>query len=255
MATTNGSTAIRDKILASLARYRALRIGKFPCAFWRLSSRPGLTAVDTQKFYPEKTRKELPVCPLTFVEKNVYIGTVGRMHGVKDQITLVQAFVLLMQRHAELIGQVYLLLVGDGPLRAQAIELLEKHQLRQYVWLPGERQDIAEIMRTLDIFVLPSQNEGISNAILEAMATGLPVIATEVGGNPELVEQNQTGLLVPPESPESMVNALNVLIKDKQKRKQLGERSLQRVQDNFSIQVMVKNYTDVYDSLGLERKQ
>ena len=211
--------------------------------------------VDNRKFYPEKTRHQIVDCQLTFAENNIYIGTVGRMHGVKDQITLVKAFVLLMQTHTELTGRAYLILIGDGPLRAQAIELLEKHQLLQYAWLPGERQDIAEIMRTLDIFVLPSQAEGISNTILEAMASGLPVIATDVGGNPELVEQNETGLLVPAESPEAMASALYMLIKDKEKRQQLGKSSLQRVLDNFSIQAMVKKYTDVYDSLRLKRKQ
>jgi len=117
------------------------------------------------------------------------------MHGVKDQVTLVTAFIRLMQSHQELNGHVYLILIGDGPLRQEAIDLLEKHQLLQYACLPGERQDIADIMRSLDIFVLPSQAEGISNTILEAMATGLPAIATAVGGRPELVKQGETGLL------------------------------------------------------------
>ena len=205
--------------------------------------------VDTEKFYPEKTKHQLVDCPLPFAESNVYIGTVGRMHGVKDQMTLVNAFIFLMQTHTELTGQVYLLLIGDGPLRAQAIELLEKHQLLQYVWLPGERQDIAEIMRMLDIFILPSQAEGISNTILEAMATGLPVIATSVGGNPELVDENNTGFLVPPENPEAMANVMYTLIVDKQKRKTQGENAVQRVQENFSIQAMVNEYTNIYDSL------
>lgn len=154
--------------------------------------------VDIKKFYPEKVKQLVSDCPLPFDKKNVYIGTVGRMHGVKDQITLVTAFITLMQAHQEFIGQVYLILVGDGPLRQEAIDLLEKHQLLQYAWLPGEREDIADIMQSLDIFVLPSQAEGISNTILEAMATGLPVIATAVGGSPELVKQGETGLLVPP---------------------------------------------------------
>lgn len=211
--------------------------------------------VDIKKFYPATIKQALPGCTLDFNENSLYIGAVGRMHGVKDQITLVKAFILLMQAHPGLRGKVNLLLVGDGPLREQAIKLIEQQQLQQSVWIPGERQDIAEIMRTLDIFVLPSQAEGISNTILEAMATGLPVIATDVGGNSELVEQSITGLLVPPKNPELMANALNLLITDKQKRQQQGENALQRVQDNFSIQVMVQKYTDTYDSLRRLRKQ
>jgi len=210
--------------------------------------------VDIKKFYPEKVKQLVSDCPLPFDKKNVYIGTVGRMHGVKDQITLVTAFITLMQAHQEFIGQVYLILVGDGPLRQEATDLLEKYQLLQYAWLPGEREDIADIMRALDIFVLPSQAEGISNTILEAMATGLPVIATAVGGNPELVKQGATGLLVPPSEPEVMAQAMLSLLIDKEKRQQLSENSHQRVIENFSIQAMVTKYTKVYDSLGFKRK-
>ena len=210
--------------------------------------------VDTKKFYPSKTKQRLEDCTLPFDKKNIYIGTVGRMHGVKDQITLVNAFISLIKTHQELAGQVYLLLIGDGPLKVEAIELLEKNQCLNYVWLPGERKNIAEIMRTLDIFVLPSQAEGISNTILEAMATGLPVIATATGGNPELVKSEETGLLVPCSNPQAMANALFLLISDKEKRRQFGEDSYQRVLANFSIQAMVNKYTNVYDSLLLKRK-
>ncbi|MDF1582284.1 MAG: TIGR03088 family PEP-CTERM/XrtA system glycosyltransferase [Methyloprofundus sp.] len=210
--------------------------------------------VDIKKFYPTTVRSDLFDCPLPFDEKNVYIGTVGRMHGVKDQITLVTAFILLVQAHQELIGQVYLILIGDGPLRQEAMALLAKHQLLQTAWLPGEREDIADIMRSLDIFVLPSQAEGISNTILEAMATGLPVIATAVGGNSELVMPSETGLLVPPSDPEAMSEAMLSLLIDKDKRQKLSENSYQRVLDHFSIQAMVTKYTEVYDSLGLKGK-
>ncbi|MCF7970303.1 MAG: TIGR03088 family PEP-CTERM/XrtA system glycosyltransferase [Methylococcaceae bacterium] len=210
--------------------------------------------VDITKFYPEKVKQLVFDCPLPFDKKNIYIGTVGRMHGVKDQITLVTAFITLMQARQEFIGQVYLLLIGDGSLRQEAIDLLEKHHLLQYAWLPGEREDIADIMRSLDIFVLPSQAEGISNTILEAMATGLPVIATAVGGNPELVMSGETGLLVPSSDPDAMAQAMLSLLMDKDKRQKLSENSHQRVIDNFSIQAMVTKYTEVYDSLGLKGK-
>ncbi|NOR68271.1 MAG: TIGR03088 family PEP-CTERM/XrtA system glycosyltransferase [Methylomarinum sp.] len=205
--------------------------------------------VDTKKFHPDKVKQQVEDCPLLFDKDNIYIGTVGRMHGVKDQITLVTTFISLIESNSALAGKVYLLLIGDGPLREQAIELLKKYQLIQYAWLPGERTDIAEIMRTLDIFVLPSQAEGISNTILEAMATGLPVVATNVGGTSELVENGETGLLVPHSNPEAMTKALYQLLTDKDKRQQLGLNGYKRVLDNFSILAMVNQYTDVYDSL------
>jgi len=205
--------------------------------------------VDTQKFYPEKQHQLIQNCPLDFSNKNIYIGTVGRMHGVKDQITLVKAFNLLIQQNPELKGQIYLILVGEGPLKQVAAQLLEESQLLDYVWLAGERNDIADIMRNLDIFVLPSQAEGISNTILEAMATGLPIVATDVGGTPELVNHNETGFLVPASSPKKMAEALLQLIGDSEKRQQQGENSYQRVLNNFSIQAMVDKYVKVYDLL------
>jgi len=206
--------------------------------------------VDIKKFYPAKVKQSVLDCPLVFDEKVITVGTVGRMHGVKDQLTLVRAFITLLKAHPELVGRINLILIGDGPLREQAIELLENSQLQKYTWLPGEREDIAEIMRSLDIFVLPSQAEGISNTILEAMATGLPVIATAVGGNPELVKEGETGLLVPSSDPEAMATALLSLIADNPKRQQQGESSHQSIVDNFSIQAMVNKYIDVYDSLS-----
>jgi len=211
--------------------------------------------VDTSKFFPENNRKLIDDCPLPFAEDNIYIGTVGRMHGVKDQITLVSAFISLLESNADLLGKIYLLLIGDGPLRQDAIELLEKHQLQQYAWLPGAREDIAELLRSLDVFVLPSQAEGISNTILEAMATGLPVVATDVGGTPELVNEGETGFLVPHSNPEAMKQALLKLVLEQEKRQQFGHNGYKRVQDNFSIQAMVKQYTEVYDSLINNREQ
>ncbi|MCK5664083.1 MAG: TIGR03088 family PEP-CTERM/XrtA system glycosyltransferase [Thiotrichaceae bacterium] len=211
--------------------------------------------VDTKKFYPEKTKQLVEDCSLPFGKDNIYIGTVGRMHGVKDQITLVTAFISLMESNSALVGKVYLLLIGDGPLRQEAIELLKKHQLLQYAWLPGGRTDIAELLRSLDIFVLPSQAEGISNTILEAMATGLPVVATNVGGTPELVTDCETGFLVPHSNPEAITKALLQLLSYKEKRQQLGVNGYKRVLDNFSILAMVNKYTDVYDSLIKNREQ
>ena len=93
--------------------------------------------VDIQKFFPTKDKQVLLDCPLIFDKKNIYIGTVGRMHGVKDQITLVNAFIILMQENPGLLGQVYLILVGDGPLKEQASTLLKQHQLSDYAWLAG----------------------------------------------------------------------------------------------------------------------
>ncbi len=206
--------------------------------------------VDTTKFYPlNGAKNRLVDCPFAFQSNELVIGTVGRMHGVKDQITLVNAYVLLMRNNPEFNGLVKLIIIGEGPLRNEAMRLLRQESLDHDAWLPGERKDIAEIMRNLDLFVLPSQAEGISNTILEGMATGLPVVATKVGGNPELVQHNITGSLVTKADPEALAVILQEYILNKDKRQWQGDNGLQRILSEFSLNAMVKQYTDVYDGL------
>ncbi|MCQ8180317.1 TIGR03088 family PEP-CTERM/XrtA system glycosyltransferase [Methylomonas sp. SURF-1] len=203
--------------------------------------------VDTTVFYPAVGEKVVPDgCGLDLNDKLV-IGTVGRMHGVKDQMTLVRAFINSCQQSLEFAARCRLFLIGDGPLRAEAMDLLAAANLADSVWAPGERSDIPTILRAMDIFVLPSAAEGISNTILEAMASGLPVIATRVGGNPELVVDGETGRLVPARDAARLSSALNELALDERRRRRFGEASLKRVLAEFSIDSMVVRYQQVYD--------
>jgi sugar transferase (PEP-CTERM/EpsH1 system associated) len=206
--------------------------------------------VDTQIFHPRlSSRRHLMECPFSFDRDEIYIGTVGRMHGVKDQLTLINAFIKLIDYSPEIKQITRLIVVGEGPLRAEALNILRDKNLDKYVWLPGKRDDVDEIMRHLDIFVLPSQAEGISNTILEAMATGLPVIATSVGGNPELVQEGVTGCLVEKSDSTAMANELLEYVRNKEKREQHGLNAYQLVKKEFSLDIMVNRYVDVYDSL------
>lgn len=205
--------------------------------------------VDTDLFFPPANGREMVLgCPFTSAPQ-IIIGTVGRMHGVKDQLTLVKAFIHLIKQNKKLKDRIRLILVGDGPLRSQAIELLEAAQIISLVWLPGERGDVDRILRSLDIFVLPSQAEGISNTVLEAMATGLPVVATNVGGNPDLVLDGKTGFLVAPQDPIEMADAIDRYLRNKGLMRQHGKNALQRVRDNFSLRFMVDQYLTVYDNV------
>ena len=203
--------------------------------------------VDTHVFHPRANDRQTPVgCSLDLSGK-IVIGTVGRMHGVKDQITLVNAFLEAANLSSSFRDQARLLLIGEGPLRETALTLLGQHGLAESAWLPGERSDIAEILRLLDVFVLPSQAEGISNTLLEAMATGLAVIATRVGGNPELVLEGKTGLLVDKQNPLQLAEALLCLFNDQVLRQQFAEAGLNRVLEEFTIDGMVARYQRLYD--------
>jgi len=205
--------------------------------------------VDANRFRPRSGPRPT-VVPEHFAKPGtVIVGTVGRMQEVKDQLTLVRAFILLVQTNPRVRGRLRLVMIGDGPLLEQAIRLLKTAEAESLAWLPGGRADIPEVMQTLDLFVLPSLAEGISNTILEAMACGIPVVATSVGGNPELVIDGKTGMLVPPADPASMAQAIGRYVNDETLLKAHGEAGRRRVLAQFSKEKMVAGYLAVYDSV------
>lgn len=210
--------------------------------------------VDTTLFYP-RSAPDPTVLPSGFASADaLVIGTVGRMQQVKDQPTLARAFVQLLALAPELRERARLVLVGDGPLVAECELVLRQAGVEALAWLPGNRDDVPALLRSFDIFVLPSLAEGISNTILEAMASGLPVVATRVGGNPELVDEATTGYLVPAASPLEMAQALLAYCKDDDLRRAHGQAGRAKVEVQFSMDAMVSNYLAVYDTvLGLER--
>jgi sugar transferase (PEP-CTERM/EpsH1 system associated) len=206
--------------------------------------------VDTDIFHPAQACKpRIAGCPFPDADQLILIGTVGRMHGVKDQLTLVSAFLYLLKIRPEAKFIVRLVLVGEGPLRVEAGLALQSAGAENLAWMPGERDDIPEILRGLDIFVLPSKAEGISNVILEAMATGLPVIATSVGGNPELVVDGLTGRLTPPEDPQAMAEILAEYLDNPYFINAHGVEGRRRVLNEFSMDAMVAGYSTVYEEL------
>jgi sugar transferase (PEP-CTERM/EpsH1 system associated) len=203
--------------------------------------------VDMQHFQP-RTSARCPVGPPGFADSAAFvIGTVGRMEAVKDQLTLVHAFVHLLNSQPTAHKHLRLVIIGDGALRSQALRLLQEGNAAHLAWVPGERDDIAKIMRGLDLFVLPSLREGISNTILEAMATGLPVVATRVGGNPELINEGKNGVLVAPADPIRLADAIHSYIVDGEKLRRHGLASLRRVEAHFGIEAMVNGYLRIYD--------
>jgi sugar transferase (PEP-CTERM/EpsH1 system associated) len=204
--------------------------------------------VDTDCFRPVMARPK--VLPAGFAgEGTLVIGTVGRLEPVKDQLSLVKAFVELV--HSAPDGdRLRLMLVGEGSLRAPIETLLAETGLADQVWLAGARDDVPALMAAMDLFVLPSLAEGISNTILEAMACGLPVVATRVGGNAELVVEGRTGALVERANPAAMAAALAGYVHDPERRRDHGAAARQRIEEGFSLAGMVARYTDLYDELS-----
>lgn len=208
-----------------------------------------LNGVDTEKFYPRASEKPaVQGCPF-LSDRLLIIGAVGRMQGVKDQITLVKAFVRILKSSANLRNQLRLIIIGDGPIRDDAISLLQHEKMSSYAWLPGDRNDIPDLMRLFDIFVLPSTAEGISNVILEAMASALPVVATNVGGNHELVDDGQSGLLVKASDIEMMATTIEYYIENPSIRVMHGKNGLEKVLQRFSLKKMVEEYDRTYSRI------
>lgn len=203
--------------------------------------------VDTQRFRPAVAGREaLSGSPFGTTPALLLVGTVGRLQAVKDQLNLVRAFARLAAQRSPAFDALRLVIAGDGPLRREVEAAIVQGGIGDRVWLAGERSDVPDVMRGLDLFVLPSQAEGISNTILEAMASGLPVVATDVGGNAELVAAGETGLLVPAADDEALANAIARYATEPSLRSLHGLAGRQRVEAAFSLDGMVERYRRLY---------
>ena len=205
--------------------------------------------VDCNLFHPVEGARHAAL-PEGFADGDcIVFGSVGRMAEVKDSPTLVRAFIKLVQDHPEGTSRARLVIVGEGVSRHACAALLTEAGLAHLAWLPGERHDIAALLRSMDVFVLPSLNEGISNTLLEAQASGLPVIATRVGGNVELVDDGVNGTLVAPSDVEKMAQALLSYIDADERIREQGRQARRRVAAAFSISAMAAAYAQVYEQV------
>jgi sugar transferase (PEP-CTERM/EpsH1 system associated) len=204
--------------------------------------------VDLDAFRPSARGEERSLAGAPFDPAGrVVVGSVTRMQEVKDPLTMAKAFVRLVERGYG--SRACLVLVGDGSLLEEVRRVLSDGNALQHVWLIGQRDDVGPLLRSFDVFALSSVMEGISNSILEAMATGLPVVATGVGGNSELVENGVTGRLVPPRDPTAIADALAQYIEDEALRREHGRAGRARAEREFGLDGMVARYVSVYDGL------
>jgi len=202
--------------------------------------------VDTERFHPLSGNRPAALPTEIFPPGSVIVGSVTRFSAIKDPINLINAFIELQQGGGEEAARCRLLMVGDGDLRAEAEMRVCEAGVQDKVWLTGSRDDVPELLRCMHVFVLGSLREGISNTILEAMASGLPVIAAATGGNGELVVDGVTGKLVPPGNPKALALAIQDYIGDADKREQQGSSARARADSTFSLSVMVDDYRRLY---------
>ena len=198
--------------------------------------------VDLSRFERLNVRRQIPNFS---APEHIVFGTVGRLQDVKEQWLLIEALALLptLTAHAE---NARVVVVGDGPMRVRLEKAIAERNLSAQVLLAGAQNNVPNWLQSLDVFCLPSRAEGISNTILEAMASGLPVIATRVGGNPELVVDQKTGLLVPHSDAQALARAMALLLDNEVLRREYADASYARAHREFSIDTMVERYTRLY---------
>jgi sugar transferase (PEP-CTERM/EpsH1 system associated) len=176
-------------------------------------------------------------------KKTIVFGIVARLDPIKNHTTLINAFKHIQEQCSD----AGLLIIGDGPERQK----LENTAGKNVLFL-GRRTDINELLNCMDVFILPSFNEGISNTILEAMAAGVPVIASCRGGNPELIKHQENGFLFEPDDPKMLEEFMREYIYKPELRKRHGRKGRQDAEQNYSIKKMVRNYEKVWKDV--ERK-
>ncbi len=170
---------------------------------------------------------------------------IGRFQADKDLACLIQAARLVAPKRPDIRW----LLAGRGPLEGELRALVRRHRLEDRVLFAGFRTDVPALLAAADVFVVSSVSEGLSVAILEAMSAGRAIIATSVGGTPEAIEHERTGLLIQPRSPQELADAVVRLADDAPLRAELAARARQRAADRFSVASMVRQIEEVYESL------
>ena len=179
----------------------------------------------------------------------IAIGTIARLDPIKNQLAFLQALHSMFQSDPALRSQISAAIVGDGPMRASLESEAARLDITDRIRFMGARNDVPEQLRAMDIFVLPSHNEGISNTILEAMASGLPVVAARVGGNTEVVENGVTGTLYDPHLAGALEATLKRYVSAPELRRAHGAAARVSAVQRFGLAAMVQGYLGLYDDL------
>ncbi len=181
--------------------------------------------------------------------QEIIFGTVARLTPIKDQQNLLHAFSMLIAKQNDDVVKCKLKIVGDGPSAHELKQLALKLNIEDVVEFTGSSNEIANILESLDVFVLSSLAEGIPMTILEAMASGLPIVSTNVGGIPELVFHNVHGVLVEKANSEPLMKAMESYLVNQNLIVKHGQAGKTRIMDEFSEKSMVSSYLSIYQKL------
>ncbi len=232
-----------DRIVALTHREKADYISYRTCPEEKITViHSGVELNKFQEYTPStkaKLKKEIGLPENSFV-----VGTAGRLVPVKGPEYLIETSRTIIPKHPN----TYFLFAGDGPLKEALHKKAKETGGEKNILFLGWRDDIAHILSIFDIFCLPSLNEGMGRVLVEAMALGIPIVASDVGGIPDLVTHGKNGFLVPPKNPAGLAKHIQILIEDEEKRKKMGEAG-KKMAPGFSHDTMVKNIAELYEEL------
>jgi len=201
--------------------------------------------VDTDKFRPRNPGEE-KVLPHDWPSGGPVVLTVARLVPEKAFEVLLKAWAMVVRHHPE----ARLVIAGDGPLKATLLEQAVALGIADQVRFLGRREDVPDLLRAAGIYVSSSRSEGMSNSLLEALASALPVVATRAGAEEDMIEDGVTGLLVPPENPAVIAEALTALLNDPARRREMAERARARALRDFPVSTVVEQYLRLYQELS-----
>jgi glycosyltransferase involved in cell wall biosynthesis len=239
----------------SFSRWKYRQVDAFICAsdaIARLLEGDGISESRVFTVYEGIDVERVAHAPLVSVHEELWlpshapvVGNIGALVEQKGQRHLIDAAAAVLRE----VPDARFVILGEGPLRASLEQQVKASRLEKHVFLPGFRVDAIGLLKSFDVFVMCSQMEGLGTSILDAMAAGKPVVGTRTGGIPEVVNNGETGLLVPPADPDRLAEAIVELLRDPAKRQRMGEAGWVRVRGQFTLERMIDGTRNVYREL------
>jgi len=200
-----------------------------------------INGIDTVKFSPRPKSASL-LREFGISENTKIIGTVGRLAEVKDQSSMIEAFEVVNRHYPDSV----LMLVGDGPMKSELQQLVVDRKLDERVIFTGSRSDVSELLNLFDVYLLTSLSEGTSISLLEAMASGVPPVVTDVGGNPSVVSNGINGFVVKPKDTVNISEKIINLLENVTTCKTIKNNAVTTVRQNYSLSNMIDRYASIY---------